>query len=284
MRTLVRTVLALALAIGLLTAGVTGADAASRPSSGIGDWRCLPNAKHPRPVVLLHGMGGNGVTGMGALPIVLAASGYCVFSPTYGSTILGPLVAGLAPLKDSAAEVATFIDRVRQSTGADKVDIVGYSEGTTVTAYYLKKLGGAAKVERYTGFGANYAGTTLLGLTQLAKRLNLGPILTGVGCGACTDYLPGSAFLQELGDGGVAVPGPSYTNIVTKFDEVVTPYTSGILKAPNSTNIVVQDKCSLDITGHIGYITDPNLIQFVVNALDPAHANPFLCLPYLVAY
>ncbi|MFE1317472.1 esterase/lipase family protein [Kitasatospora phosalacinea] len=271
-----RTFLTGLLLSALAASALTGtASAAEAPHSGWNNWSCRPSAAHPQPVVLVHGLGANDLDDFATLAPTLALSGYCVFSETYGQTLLGGLAGGLAPMADSAAELAGFVERVRLTTGAAKVDIVGHSEGTTVPAYYLKYLGGATKVDDVIGFGSNYRGTTLDGLATLADALHLQGLLTGVGCGACTDYLPGSAFLNKLDDGPVAVPGPTYTSIMTRYDKIVTPYTSGVLSGPNVTNIVLQDRCPLDSAGHLGLAVDPNVADLVLNRLDPA--NPFRC-------
>ncbi|GGZ35685.1 lipase [Streptomyces inusitatus] len=266
------------LASTTLTATASADDAP--PRSGWNNWSCRPSAAHPEPVVLVHGLGGNSWDNFLTLAPTLRSAGYCVFSETYGKTVLGGLAGGLAPMADSAAEVGGFVDRVRAATGAAKVDIVGHSEGTTVPAYYMKYLGGAAKVDDFVGFGSNFRGTTLNGLASLAAALKLQGLLTGVGCGACTDYLPGSAFLAKLNDGPVAVPGPTYTSIVTRYDRVVTPYTNGLLTGDGVTNIVLQDKCGLDSAGHLGLAVDPNVAQLVLNRLDPEHSKPFRCRPF----
>ncbi|MFD7548854.1 lipase family alpha/beta hydrolase [Streptomyces sp. NPDC059578] len=271
---------ALVLSVLASTTLVTTASAEAPPQSGWNDWSCRPSAAHPEPVVLVHGLGANGWDNFLTLAPTLRSAGYCVFSETYGKTVLGGLAGGLAPMADSAVEVGAFIDRVRAATGAAKVDVVGHSEGTTVPAYYLKYLGGATKVDDFVGFGSNFRGTTLNGLASLAAALKLQGPLTAIGCGACTDYLPGSAFLAKLNDGPVAVPGPTYTSIVTRYDTVVTPYTSGLLTGAGATNIVLQDKCRLDSAGHLGLAVDPNVAQLVLQRLDPEHAPQFRCRPF----
>lgn len=276
-----RTFLA-ALTLSVLASTTLTATAAADtpPRSGWNNWSCRPSAAHPEPVVLVHGLGGNSWDNFLTLAPTLRSAGYCVYSETYGRTVLGGLAGGLAPMAGSAAEVGAFVDRVRAATGAAKVDIVGHSEGTTVPAYYMKYLGGAAKVDDFVGFGSNFRGTTLNGLATLAAGLKLQDLLTGVGCGACTDFLPGSAFLAKLNDGPVAVPGPTYTTVVTRYDRVVTPYTSGLLTGDNVTNIVLQDKCRLDTAGHLGLAVDPNVAQLVLNQLDPEGSKPFRCRPF----
>jgi len=267
----------IALVASLLFASTGAATAAE---SGVNDWSCTPSAAHPQPVVLWHGLGANGDIDMGVLARKLAGQGYCSYYTTYGTTTLGPSVGGLDSMRTSAGQLKEFVDKVRGSTGAAKVDIVGHSEGTTVPAYYLKRLGGAAVVERFVGFGSNFKGSSLNGLQTLADLLGFRPILAAGGCLACNEYAPGSAFLDDLNDGGVAMPGVAYTSIVTKYDEVVTPYTSGILApAANVTNIVLQDVCAWDFSGPLALAIDPNVGALVANALDPAHARRVSCVP-----
>ena len=95
--------------------------------------------------------------------------------------------------------------------------------------------------------------------------------------------ISGSPFLTKLRSGGTpAVPGITYTNIVTKYDELVSPYTSGI--EAGMTNIVVQDQCGLDFTEHFEIASDPVGAADVLNALDPAHPRPVPCrlvLPFV---
>ncbi|WP_394942042.1 esterase/lipase family protein [Psychromicrobium sp. YIM B11713] len=273
----------LSVLLGLTISNMSMAAAASlpaAPSSGWNDWACKPSAKHPEPVVLAHGMGANGVDNFLTLAPTLVAAGYCVYSTTYGATALGTAVAGLGPMDQSAATFSSFVDQVLKSTGATKVNVVGHSEGTTVPAYYMKFLGGDKKVDRFVGFGANYAGTTLQGLATLAKGLGLQPLLNQVGCPACSQYLPGSEFLKKLNDGGAAVPGPHYVNIASKYDLVVSPYTSGFLQAPNVENITLQDLCAADFSGHISQAVDPNVASLIKYHLDPDHAAKPKCVPF----
>lgn len=261
-----------------LVVGASSATAA--PSSGINDWSCRPSAAHPYPVVLWHGLGSNADVDMGTTAQALSSAGYCVFSKTYGTTYYGSSTGGLASMRTSAAELGAFVDKVRSTVGVAEVDIVGHSEGTTVPAYYLKLLGGAAKVHRFVGFGSNFKGTSLNGLQTLADLTGFRYILDAGGCPACNEFAPGSPFMRDLNQGGVTVPGVDYVSLVTQYDTVVTPYTSGILDpAPNVTNIVLQDVCPYDFSGHVGLAIDPNVSALVKNALDPEHAQPVSCVP-----
>ncbi|WP_394823522.1 lipase family alpha/beta hydrolase [Pendulispora albinea] len=254
-------------------------------SAQTNDWNCKPTAEHPEPVVLMHGLGATGAGNWFFHGPQLASKGYCVFSPTYGTGVLGPWVGGIGSMAESAAELDAFVDKVLAATGASQVDIVGHSEGTTVPAYYVKFLGGASKVKRFVGFGANYQGTTLGGLSTLIRLLTsaapgLADLFSRHACASCLEFMPDSPFMQKLNAGGVAVAGPIYTNIVSRHDQVVTPYTSGVLQAANVTNIVLQDACSQDFSGHLGLAIDPNVTQLVLRALDPENAAPLKCQPF----
>jgi triacylglycerol esterase/lipase EstA (alpha/beta hydrolase family) len=95
--------------------------------------------------------------------------------------------------------------------------------------YYIKYLGGAAKVDKLVALAPSNNGTTLDGITQLGIQLNLiDPIngLLGGPCAACVEQEAGSPFLTALNAGGETVPGVQYTVIESADDEVVTPPTS----------------------------------------------------------
>jgi len=81
---------------------------------------------------------------------------------------------------------------------------------------------------------------------------------------------------QLQANGGPEVPGIRYTTIMTDHDELVVPYTSGMLPPP-ATNIVVQNVCPLDLDDHIALAFDPVVAQLIFNALDPATAQPVSC-------
>lgn len=278
---------ALASAAALVTilsgAGVTSAEAtsAAAPSSGWNDWSCQPSAAHPEPVVLLHGLGGQAVTNWFYHAPKLAAAGYCVYSTTYGEGLFGELVGGLGSMRTSAVEVGEFVDKVLAATGAAEVDLVGHSEGTTVATYYLKFEGGAAKVKHFAGFGTNVKGSTLNGLTTLINAaMPLLPTVTQFvreQCASCLEFLAPNQFLTDLASGGFTVPGVTYTSIMSKYDTVVTPYSNGRIDEPGVNNIVLQDKCGFDFSGHLAMAANPNVNLLIRRALDPENAPAMRC-------
>lgn len=254
--------------------------------AGANNWACKPSAQHPYAVVLVHGAGATMAENWATMAPLLADNGYCVFALTYGLDPGEDYVGGLLPMEQSSQQLASFVDRVLTATGASKVDLVGHSEGTVMPQYYLKVLGGASKVHRYVAIAPLYQGSTLYGIADGFNALETyfpplaSAIATAVasGCGSCLEFAHGSAFLKNLyADGVYAVPGVTYTTIMTRYDEAVTPYTSGQLNAPNATNVVVQNQCPLDYSEHATLAFDPVVGQDILNALDPGDVQPVPC-------
>ncbi|MFC9893211.1 esterase/lipase family protein [Nocardia sp. NPDC127579] len=254
---------------------------------GANNWSCRPTAEHPNPVVLVHGTGGGGQTNWGVYAPLLANEGYCVFSLTYGAhPAPWPLnqIGGMRPIPESAAQVGAFIDRVRAATGAPRVDIVAHSQGNFVGNYFIKRLGGAGKVDKFVGIAPPWLGiweNSADLLRMFAGGLGVpgavdGLLSAGL-CLSCPTMLGGSAFLDALNADGVYEPSVTYTNIATRYDEAVMPYTVGLVPAPNATNIVVQDGCESDFSEHAGIAGSPRAATFALNALDPDHPRPVPC-------
>lgn len=276
------TALALTFAVTAAPAAVTAATAQSAPSSGWNNFSCKPSAAHPRPVVLVHGTFGNGTDNWLGFAPYLVARGYCVFSFDYGQLPGVPLFDGLGPIADSAQQLADFNDQVLTATGAAKSDLVGHSQGGMMPRYYLKFLGGASKVNALVGLAPDNHGTTLDGLTNLLPYFpGAADAINSVTPGLA-DQVAGSAFQQTLNAGGDTVPGVRYTVIATRYDEVVTPYTSQFLSGPDVHNVLLQDLCAVDISEHVTIgLTDRIAFHEAANALDPAHATRTTCLSAL---
>jgi triacylglycerol esterase/lipase EstA (alpha/beta hydrolase family) len=209
-----------------------------------------------------------------------------VFALTYGNdTSAGTprdQFGGLAPMEQSAAQLSAFVNKVLAATHTRKVDIVGHSEGATMPDYYIEYLGGAAKVQHYVGVSGVKHGTTLHGVGTLAAQFQ--SLFPGAGnpisgsCGSCDEFLVGSEFIKKL-ESRAPARGVIYTNLSTRYDELVSPYTSSFLEGKNVTNITMQDGCALDASDHLSIISSRRTGRYILNALDPAHAQPVRCSP-----
>lgn len=205
---------------------------------------------------------------------VLAEEGHCVFALNYGEEDGLP---ASGPVRDSAEELAAFVERVREATGARQVDFVGHSQGGMMPRWYLGFLGGAPAVDELIGIGPSNHGTEGVLVPSDAGALLVES--SGEVCAACADQQAGSEFMQELNSIGDTVAGVDYTVITTRYDEVVTPYESQLLegRAQDVTNLLIQEKCPLDVVEHDQAPNDPVVHRMVLQALDedgpadPAH-------------
>ncbi|MGW6520892.1 MULTISPECIES: esterase/lipase family protein [unclassified Streptomyces] len=276
-----RPLAALLLAAAAATVPATAAHAdstATASSSGWNDYRCKPSAAHPRPVVLVHGTFGNSVDNWLGLAPYLTVRGYCVFSVDYGQLPGVPLFNGLGPIDKSAAQLSTFVDKVLAATGAAEADLVGHSQGGMMPRYYLKFLGGAAKVNALVGIAPDNHGTTLSGLANLLPYFPGAEDLLSAATPGLADQVAGSAFLTKLNAGGDTVAGVRYTVIATKYDEVVTPWRTQYLSGSDVHNVLLQDLCPVDLSEHVAIgLLDRIAFHEVANALDPAHATSTTC-------
>lgn len=260
--------------------------AQSSPSAsppGSNDFACKPSRAHPRPVVLVHGTFENMADNWQALSPLLKNNGYCVFALNYGSFggsgEIGIYATG--EISHSAEQLSSFVEEVLAATKARKVDLVGHSQGGMMPRYYLRFLGGAAKVHTLVGLAPSNHGTTLDGIATLGSYFpGSGAFLASM-CPACEEQEAGSAFLTNLNAGRDTVPGVHYTVIESANDEVVTPYTSAFLSGRNVTNILLQSQCALDQGEHLSMAYDHIADADVLSALDPLHPVTPACTPVL---
>ncbi|AUH68703.1 triacylglycerol lipase [Gordonia sihwensis] len=250
----------------------------SLPGANRWDVPCDP--EHPVPVILVHGTAGVAQTNWGTYVPLLVGAGFSVFTLTYGATegARWPISAlgGMRRIEDSAAEFGRFAEKVMASTGTDRIDVVGHSQGTLVPAYWAKFLGGEDRIRRYVSLAPLWQGTSTFArarpvAAQLERRLGIDPSAV-IPCHALPQMMQGSTFLRRLNSGGSPyVRGTAYTNISTVHDELVRPYTSGQVEGGpghDVTNIVLQDGCGKDFSDHLGICGSPRAAAMVVNALE----------------
>lgn len=250
-----------ALTTALLAAPTVTADAAPPSPPGANDWSCKPSDRHPFPVVLVEGTFESMAKNWATMSPYLKDKGYCVFALNYGKTN-GVYATG--PIGKSARELGIFVDKVRNATHVNKVDLVGHSQGGMMPRYYMRFLGGADEVNALIGIAPSNHGTKVV-LVPPPSSLTRNPA-----CRACDQQRAGSHFLKKLNAGRDVEKGPFYTVISTKYDEVVMPYTSQALAGPSShvTNLVIQDYCPLDPIEHDQAPNDPVVQQIVSAALN----------------
>ncbi|WP_164860642.1 alpha/beta fold hydrolase [Rhodococcus sp. X156] len=203
----------------------------------------------PGPVLLVPGYGGS-TESLQNLAVKLRASGReaeVVALPGEGT---GDLTEQ-ARVLDAAARAAL------QRTGAESVDVVGYSAGGVVARVWLSDLGGADVTRRLVTLGSPHHGTNLAALA--------GGLLPSLCPTACQQLDPDSDLLRRLNASAPA--GPSVVSVWTTADRVVTPPSSAELDG--ALNLTVQSVCSDSAVAHDALPTDPVSSGIVLLQLDP---------------
>ncbi|MDK8487149.1 triacylglycerol lipase [Corynebacterium pseudodiphtheriticum] len=219
------------------------------------DWSARPSANKPWPVILIHGtVDTKGV--WQELGTELRADGWCVFAPDYGRR-------GTAAMEESAVQLGAYIEAVRTITGAEKVILIGHSQGGLLARYWMRTSGQARYVKHLVSLGAPNHGTTMGGILSPLVTNNLtenimhslihrwfGPVgfqqITGSeifavfnddGARNTDDGASSTHGSGELED------GVDYTCIASRQDTVVQPPETCFLNGPahQVRNVWVQD-------------------------------------------
>ena len=235
---------------------------------GANDWDCEPTAERPTPVILVHGTFGDRKHLLERLSRSIKREGFCVYSLDYGNR-------GLNDIATSAKQLKRYTKRVLRATGAAKVSMVGHSQGGMMPRYYLKFLGGKRKVDDLVGIAPSHHGTAYTaGGNPISDLVS---DLVDLPCRACVQQGTGSPFLTRLNKGDETPGRVSYTQITTRYDQVVVPHTSGYLaEGRRTTNLTVQDLCPLAIPEHLTIPLATPTIDIVLDALTrrgPARAD-----------
>jgi len=164
--------------------------------------------------------------------------------------------AGKGDLRVQAARLAELAQRTMARTGAESVDLVGYSAGGVVARLYVRDEGGASVVRRVLTLGSPNHGTEVAALAEEVAG----------GCpAACEQLATGSDLLRRLDAGDESPDGPRWITVRTADDEIVTPSDSAVLDG--ALNIEVQDLCPDATTSHPALPGDPVVLATMRSAL-----------------
>jgi triacylglycerol lipase len=101
---------------------------------------------------------------------------------------------------------------------------VAHSMGSLNSRYYLKFLGGTAKVDDWVSLGGPNHGTAIAGLCSL--------VLT-----SCQEMQLGSAFLNNLNSGDETPGAVRYGAFWSWCDEIINPDSSVLLSGAENVNV-----------------------------------------------
>jgi len=235
-------VLALAGAVAVVTAVVAGGDDEVEPVA----------QDRPGPVLLVPGYGGS-TASLQVLTDALSAGGR-------DARIVKPRGSGTEDLRDQAVDLGRAVDDVLSETGADSVDLVGYSAGGVVVRLYVTDLGGGSTVRRAVTLASPHHGTDLAALAGS---------LGGEACPeACQQLDPDSDLLRRLNADDETPAGPAWVALWTEDDKTVVPPSSGSLDG--ALDFSVQSICPDLPVGHADVPRTPTVIAMVESVLGPA--------------
>ena len=167
----------------------------------------------------------------------LEERGFAVFTvslePVYGS------------LDENARVLEARIDAILKSARSERLALVGHSMGGLVMRTYLRRCG-ASRVDRIVTLGSPHQGTELAGL---AYGENGGAMRIG------------SAWLNDPSNmQGLEQVRNGVTTIISRDDNLVTPYRNGTLPCARSIEIAG--------IGHLSMIASRTVFEIVATVLS----------------
>lgn len=121
---------------------------------------------------------------------------------------------GSAPLEVLAGQLSRAVEALRARTGAERIDLVGFSMGSLVSRFYLQRLGGKDAVRRFVSISGPHQGTWTAYFTRKRGGLQM---------------RPGSAFLRELEADADPFGDVEVTCLYTPLDLMIFPSSSSLL-------------------------------------------------------
>ncbi|MEG4800446.1 triacylglycerol lipase [Microcoleus sp. ARI1-B5] len=193
------------------------------------------------PVILIHGIWDT-KTIFSQMSARLTQLGWCVHSlnltPNDGSLGLDSL----------AKQLADYISETFDPEQA--LDIVGYSMGGIVSRYYVQRLGGLNRVQRFITISSPHRGTLTAYSLPLPGYL---------------DMRPDSSLLRDLNQDVTVLKRINFTSMWTPFDMMIVP--------SNSSQMPVGKEVKINVMLHRQMVTDSQSINALVEELEAPIKN-----------
>lgn len=141
-----------------------------------------------------------------------------------------------------AKQLAAYIEATIPAD--QQIDLVGFSMGGLVSRYYVQRLGGISRVQRFITISTPHNGT-------LAAYLSQRP--------GCIQMRPNSDFLRDLNQDVQMLDRINFTSIWTPLDGIIVPANSSVLP--------VGEAIQIKVPLHAWMVTDPRSMTLVAEAL-----------------
>ncbi|MEH1814834.1 MAG: triacylglycerol lipase [Nostoc sp.] len=200
------------------------------------------------PVLLIHGIDDTRAV-FQKMAVHLVLQGWSVHSlnlvPNNGDV-------GLDELAKQVADYVTATFAPEQ-----RLDLVGFSMGGIVSRYYVQRLGGINRVQRFITISSPHYGTV---------------VAYGSSRPGCLQMRPDSIFLKNLNSDAVMLGQIDFTSIWTPYDLMIVP--------ANSSQMPVGSQVIVPVTLHPWMLTDPRSLAAVTAALAKPIKLPLLNKKY----
>lgn len=187
------------------------------------------------PVVLVHGIW-NTAGIFSTLRAHLEQAGWPVYALSMTPN------NGDAPIEALAEQVACFVEACLDPQ--QSFDLVGFSMGGLVSRYYVQRLGGLARIQRFVTVSAPHQGT-VLGHFSHRKGVR--------------QMRPGSEFLQSLNQDAYQLAQIQVFSFWTPFDLLILP--------PWSSQLEIGTTQRLFVSAHNQMIQDSRGLSAIAQAL-----------------
>jgi triacylglycerol lipase len=199
------------------------------------NWKMKTKNQQRNAVLLVHGITDTEAV-FDQMAIFLGQQGWPVYSldllPNRGEVGLDVL----------AQQLADYI--AKTFPPEQPLDIVGFSMGGIVSRYYIQRLGGMNRVQRFITISSPHYGTVVAYASQ-----NPG----------CVQMRPNSEFLKDLNTDAVMLQQLNFTSIWTPYDLMIIP--------THSSKMPVGKEVIIPVALHSWMLTDSRCIASVAAAL-----------------